>query len=89
MPEEKVDKDFKNNTASWISKFPHLITSKEQSDYYEDLLNSFKGKTYREDIISHFGCRLLYCHDSANHSKFIEMEKLLFRIRLHRRFTRT
>lgn len=27
---------------------------------------------------------MLYCHDSSNHSKFIEMEKLVLSIRLQR-----
>ena len=28
---------------------------------------------------------MLYCYDSVNHSKFIEMERQLLSIRLHRR----
>ncbi len=85
MPEEKI-KEFKTTTNSWVHRFPHLISSNEQLKFYEDLLNDYKEKTYKEDNISHFGCRLLYCHDSANHAKFIEMEKLLLDIRLRRRY---
>jgi len=86
MPTEKIDL-FKKTKDSWIDKYPHLCTTDEQREYYEDLLNDFKEKTYKEDIISHFGCRLLYCHDGANHSKFVEMERLLFNIRLRRRYS--
>jgi hypothetical protein len=28
---------------------------------------------------------MLYCHDNANHAKFIEMEKTILSIRLNRR----
>ena len=53
-----------------------------------DLLSEFKKeRTQREDLISHFICRMLYCYDNANHSKFVEMEKLIIRIKLERRLT--
>lgn len=86
MPREKIEEEFKKSSALWIEKLPHLITTDEEESYYTDLLNGIKTKTYREDIISHFGCRLLYCHDSANHAKFVEMERLLFSIRMKRSY---
>ena len=42
------------------------------------------GKTTREDIISHFICRMLYCYESSNHFKFVEMEKSILKIKLQR-----
>lgn len=48
------------------------------------MLNQKHKDTYKEDNISHFICRLLYCHDSSNHQKFIEMEREILRIKLLR-----
>ena len=39
-------------------------------------------------MISHFICRMLYCYDSNNHSKYIEMEKLILRIKLKKKVTK-
>lgn len=40
-----------------------------------------------EDMVSHFTCRMLYCYETANHAKFVDMEKLVLRIKLERRLT--
>lgn len=74
----------------WIDKYPQLTATKEEREFYLDVLNEFKEKTGRtrmEDMVSHFVCRMLYCHDTTNHSKFVEMEKLVLRIKLERRLT--
>lgn len=39
-------------------------------------------------MISHFICRILYCYDNANHAKFIEMEKSIFKIKLEKSLTK-
>lgn len=76
------------NNQSWVDKYPQLTTTKEEKEFYLDLLSEYKGeRTRREDLVSHFVCRMLYCHDTANHAKFVEMEKLVLRIKLERRLT--
>lgn len=70
---------------SWIEKYPHLVTNNEEKKFYGDFLNDKKSDTMREDIISHFICRMLYCQDTLNHAKFIEMEKQILSIRLFRK----
>jgi hypothetical protein len=75
---------------SWIDKYPQLTATKEEREFYLDILNEIKEKTGRtrmEDMVSHFVCRMLYCHDTTNHCKFLEMEKLVLRIKLERRLT--
>jgi hypothetical protein len=76
------------SNQSWLDKYPQLTATKEEREFYLDLLSEFKGdRTRREDLVSHFVCRMLYCHDTANHAKFVEMEKLVLRIKLERRLT--
>ncbi len=83
MSTEKITALKGNN--SWIDKYPNLTPTIEEREFYEDFLNNKKKDTYRQDIISHFICRMLYCQDSNNHSKFIEMEREILRIRLLRK----
>lgn len=76
------------SNQSWIDKYPQLTATNEERQYYLDLLSEFKPQTSRrQDLLSHFVARMLYCHDPANHSKFIDMEKLLLKIKLERRLT--
>jgi DNA primase large subunit len=73
---------------SWIDKYPQLTATREEREFYIDLLSELKdARTRREDLISHFVCRMLYCHDTSNHAKFVEMEKLILTIKLERRLT--
>ena len=41
-------------------------------------------ETLAQDVTSHFIARMLYCHDSGNHAKFIELEKQILDLRLKR-----
>lgn len=76
------------SNQSWIDKYPQLVSTKEEKAFYLDLLSQFKNETtLRQDMISHFICRMLYCYDSNNHSRYIEMEKLILRIKLKRKVT--
>jgi hypothetical protein len=56
----------------WIDKYPQLTSTKEEREFYIDLLSEFKSdRTRREDLVSHFVCRMLYCYDTSNHAKFV------------------
>jgi len=70
--------------SSWIEKYPNLIANNEEREFYTYFLNSKKDEILKKDLISHFVCRMLYCYDSVNHSKFIDMERQLLAIKLHR-----
>lgn len=66
--------------------FPKLASTQEEDTFYSNLLEPFKFKEniFRQDNISHFICRMLYCHDSNNHLKFVEMEKTILAVKLQR-----
>jgi hypothetical protein len=85
---EKIT-ELKKSNANWLEKFQQLVSTREEHEFYSDFLNECRtSKTSsREDIISHFICRMLYSTDSANHAKFIDMEKQILSIRLNRRLS--
>ena len=41
------------------------------------------GIILKQDIISHFTCRMLYCKEPANHQKFVEMERQILSTKLY------
>ena len=72
MPSEKV-KELRKQI--WIESYPSLVTNDEEKKFYSDLFMPKKGNILKQDIISHFTCRMLYCKEASNHQKFIEMER--------------
>lgn len=83
-------RDVKRNLEKYTTQFPQLAISDQRKQFYDFLYKptelsdkNFKDD-FRNDNISHFVCRMLYCQEENNHQSFIEMERRILEGRLRR-----
>lgn len=82
-------RDNKRTLEKYTTQFPQLAISEERKHFYNFLDNPTGSlenyqDALRNDNISHFVCRMLYCQEEATHQTFIEVERRILEGRLRK-----
>ena len=82
---ESFDRRDKKIFENYCTRFKNLSVSEERKNFY-NFLHTPSGESSRNDNISHFICRMLYCQEETTHQTFVALEKRILEERLLRMF---